>query len=458
MEWVSAAQYGQRRLEKVETLYPRARAELTLGLNHVAALNVIQSLQVAPPAHDRERANDRNVDDCGAFIDHADSVVLTIPKEERRGRRRAADGKDDMEWNGKDVRETAEKQRHHDAHERHIPSSRQERRKGPRAWVSSLAHRLKGNSKKYKRGTPHQGDDAGAGKAKDPWQEVYGGSNAKVLRKKCQNWYNPYALAPQLLNADSVQSQGLTQGTSLSGMAAKGKGAEGKGYGFTAEHLKTAERSVDFQPPSGIDSSMSLSKFRTLKSILFTLMEQNSDLLEEATVACAWVYFERLALQGLVNKSNRKLIFSACLLLAIKYNQDKQFDERIPEFFRTTLPQAFRYEVTAKDVFRTEFKVLAALEFDLGVSLAEASPHFQHLCSPSDTRVTIRLDDGGGAADATPHAFTSALNPLTYTNAHGTAWRQTSDDLRQRPTDCPTLTPTEGPSDVSSPPLFISTS
>ncbi len=65
--------------------------------------------------------------------------------------------------------------------------------------------------------------------------------------------------------------------------------------------------------------SLTLSKIRSLKQQALAAAVRAK--LEISTVALAIVYFERLCLDCRVDKSNRRLSFAACLLLAIKINE-----------------------------------------------------------------------------------------------------------------------------------------
>lgn len=49
--------------------------------------------------------------------------------------------------------------------------------------------------------------------------------------------------------------------------------------------------------------------------------------LQPVTVAMAFVYFEKLVLQGRLNKQNRKLVSAACVLLAAKISSDMKKQE-----------------------------------------------------------------------------------------------------------------------------------
>lgn len=61
--------------------------------------------------------------------------------------------------------------------------------------------------------------------------------------------------------------------------------------------------------------------FSSLKREMRKLAQEDCGF-EEPTVAMAFVYFEKLALKGKLNKQNRKLCAGACVLLAAKIGSD----------------------------------------------------------------------------------------------------------------------------------------
>ena len=98
--------------------------------------------------------------------------------------------------------------------------------------------------------------------------------------------------------------QGSTSSMSISTIGGSTSIDEGAGEGTDTIRM----------PPS-----LTLSKIRSLKQQALAAAVRAK--LEISTVALAIVYFERLCLDCRVDKSNRRLSFAACLLLAIKINE-----------------------------------------------------------------------------------------------------------------------------------------
>ncbi|RXM94058.1 CDK5 and ABL1 enzyme substrate 2 [Acipenser ruthenus] len=104
---------------------------------------------------------------------------------------------------------------------------------------------------------------------------------------------------------------------------------------------------------------LTLSKIRSLKREMLRVAEECS--LQPVTVAMAYVYFEKLVLQGRLNKQNRKLCSGACVLLAAKISSDlkklevQQLLDKLEERFR----------INRRELILFEFTVLVALEMAL---------------------------------------------------------------------------------------------
>ncbi|XP_041848227.1 CDK5 and ABL1 enzyme substrate 1 isoform X2 [Melanotaenia boesemani] len=119
---------------------------------------------------------------------------------------------------------------------------------------------------------------------------------------------------------------------------------------------------------------LTLSKIRSLKREIRKLAQDECGY-EEPTVAMAFVYFEKLVLQGKLNKQNRKLCAGACVLLAAKIGGDLKKHE--VKLLIDKLEERFR--VNRRELIAFEFPVLVALEFNLQLPEHEIMPHYRRL-------------------------------------------------------------------------------
>ncbi|XP_029687041.1 CDK5 and ABL1 enzyme substrate 1 isoform X2 [Takifugu rubripes] len=123
---------------------------------------------------------------------------------------------------------------------------------------------------------------------------------------------------------------------------------------------------------------LTLSKIRSLKREIKKLAQDECGY-EEPTVAMAFVYFEKLVLQGKLNKQNRKLCTGACVLLAAKIGGDLKKHE--VKLLIDKLEERFR--VNRRELIAFEFPVLVALEFNLHLPEHEIMPHYRRLLQTS---------------------------------------------------------------------------
>ncbi|CAG00961.1 unnamed protein product [Tetraodon nigroviridis] len=123
---------------------------------------------------------------------------------------------------------------------------------------------------------------------------------------------------------------------------------------------------------------LTLSKIRSLKREIKKLAQDECGY-EEPTVAMAFVYFEKLVLQGKLNKQNRKLCAGACVLLAAKIGGDLKKHE--VKLLIDKLEERFR--VNRRELIAFEFPVLVALEFNLHLPEHEIMPHYRRLLQTS---------------------------------------------------------------------------
>ncbi|KAJ3128150.1 hypothetical protein HK098_005050 [Nowakowskiella sp. JEL0407] len=131
----------------------------------------------------------------------------------------------------------------------------------------------------------------------------------------------------------------------------------------------------------GIGAGLTLSKIRMVKQRLIKIcMDLGGDdggrAIELSSLACSFVFFEKLCLKGIVNKQNRKLIASVCLLLAVKVNDPKEYDYKV-------LLDAIdnEFDISSKNVLGNELFVYTSLEFQLFLPLVEVMPHLDRIVS-----------------------------------------------------------------------------
>ncbi|GBG30855.1 CDK5 and ABL1 enzyme substrate 1 [Hondaea fermentalgiana] len=138
-----------------------------------------------------------------------------------------------------------------------------------------------------------------------------------------------------------------------------------------------------------LPAELTLSKIRNLKR---EVLEHARTLnLELSTAALAIVYFEKLVFKGVVDKRNRKLVMSVCLLLAYKLNEPK-----LPETATVAdlLEDIERVQALApRQVLEAEFNVFGHLLFHLNASKEHVLTHFSRLLKTIETTPTEYLGE-----------------------------------------------------------------
>lgn len=119
-----------------------------------------------------------------------------------------------------------------------------------------------------------------------------------------------------------------------------------------------------------IDPTLKFSQISKLKRLICSVCEQRD--LEQSTRALSMVYLEKLVLNRTIRKETRKLIASACLVLACKANEPKgtKFDALVDHISRD-------FQVTQREIYNIEFFVFQSLLFNLYVSEMEYKEHLQ---------------------------------------------------------------------------------
>ncbi|XP_056403718.1 CDK5 and ABL1 enzyme substrate 2 isoform X2 [Hyla sarda] len=118
---------------------------------------------------------------------------------------------------------------------------------------------------------------------------------------------------------------------------------------------------------------LTLSKIRSLKREMRNVAKECN--MEPVTVAMSYVYFEKLVMQGKVNKQNRKLCAGASVLLAAKISSDF----KKPELKHLLDKLEERFRSNRRDLVLFELTVLVAMELALYLPEAQVLPHYRRL-------------------------------------------------------------------------------
>lgn len=164
--------------------------------------------------------------------------------------------------------------------------------------------------------------------------------------------------------------------------------------------LKAELNEVFREKHPDLPASMSLSKIRNLKREVLDIAKRVN--IELSTVALSYVYFEKLVLKRVVNKANRKLVMSVCLLLALKFNESTGADA---SSIKTLLEEIDRVQgLSPKQVLTAEFAVFSHLLFRLNVSKKLWMAHLKRLLKvPNATRLPD-FDEDDSDSDASDEA------------------------------------------------------
>lgn len=138
-----------------------------------------------------------------------------------------------------------------------------------------------------------------------------------------------------------------------------------------------------------LPAELTLSKIRNLKR---EVLEHTRTLkLELSTAALAIIYFEKLVFKGVVDKRNRKLVMSVCLLLAYKFNEPK-----LPgtATVADVLADIERVQSLApRQVLEAEFNVFGHLLFHLNTKTDHILTHFTRLLKSIESTPTEYLGE-----------------------------------------------------------------
>jgi len=138
------------------------------------------------------------------------------------------------------------------------------------------------------------------------------------------------------------------------------------------ETIKTELNEKFHERHPSLPPSLTLSKIRAIKRQAMQMCLRCG--IEIGTLALCFVYFERLCLDRMVSKANRRLCMAACYVLAFKFNEPliskKEKLQQLLDFIDRD------WFISSRQVFQAEFGVFVKLGFCLHEKVEAVSHHF----------------------------------------------------------------------------------
>ena len=132
-----------------------------------------------------------------------------------------------------------------------------------------------------------------------------------------------------------------------------------------------------------LDTKLTLSQIVNLREDLIAQVCKAGDF-DPVTLAIGFTCFDRLLNMNLVNKTNRKLYASVCVLLAFKFTEKTNLDE-YKSSQKKLLDYLYHMDkhdlLTTRMIFETEFSVYSYLNFSMHLTYEEIRNHLEYIKS-----------------------------------------------------------------------------
>ena len=132
-----------------------------------------------------------------------------------------------------------------------------------------------------------------------------------------------------------------------------------------------------------LDPRLTLSQIVNLREDLITQVWKMGNF-DPVILAIGFTCFDRLLNMNHINKTNRKLYASVCVLLAFKFSEETHLDE-IKNSQKDLLDYLYRMDkhdlLTTKMIVENEFTVYSYLNFSMDLSYEEISNHLEYIKS-----------------------------------------------------------------------------